>query len=457
MEAITQFINDLGNYIFIPLIFLIIMKALGRKWGEAIQCAMKVGIGFIALTMTINLMLTQVSPAITGMTSKFGGTLDAIDVGGAATAVMGFGSPMGAIIIPLCVAVNIVMLILKLTDCINVDVFNLHQNASMGAIVYAFSGSFLYGVLTAALFHVWALVAADLGAEQNERFFKLPKGVSISHPVANTYLIFAYPFNWIYDHIPGIRGINLTAESIQKRLGVLGDPTVIGFVIGIALGLVGYDWSDPYDLIIKSVQLGMYLAAVMLLMPKMTSIMMEGLVPLSGAVRKKLVKRFPDRDVTVGMDTALIVGHPSVIAPALLLIPFIVLLAVVLPGNRVMPLGDLSQFVFFIACMVPVFNGNIFRTWLTALVCFGAGLYVSSWMTDATNAVFQQFGASAQAGVVYSSLNPSANPFTGLFAWCSQLGLVAYLLVGAILVGVAILLKRKQRAALTAESEGKAR
>ncbi|MFC2647918.1 MAG: PTS galactitol transporter subunit IIC [Coriobacteriaceae bacterium] len=450
MELVTQFINDLGNFIFIPLIFLTIMKILRRPWKEAIQCAMKVGIGFIALTMTINLMLEKVAPAITGMTEKLGSSLDAIDVGGAATAVMGFGSPLGAIIIPLCVAVNIVMLVLKLTDCINVDVFNLHQNASMGAIVYAFSGNFLYGVLTAALFHVWVLIAADLGAEQNERFFSLPKGVSISHPVANTYLIFAYPFNWLFDHIPGLRNINLTAETVQKRFGILGDPTVIGFIIGILLAVLGYDWGDPYHSVIDALQLGMYLAAVMLLMPKMTSIMMEGLVPLSNAIRKNLVKRFPDRDITVGMDTALIVGNPSVIAPALLLIPCMVLLAVILPGNRVMPLGDLSQFVFFIACMVPVFGGNIFRTWLTSLICFGGGLYIASWATDATNTMFQQFGAGAEPGVVYSSLNPSANPFTGLFMWCSQVGILAYILIAAILVGVAILLKHREHAKLAA-------
>lgn len=450
MELVTQFINDLGNFIFIPLIFLTIMKILRRPWKEAIQCAMKVGIGFIALTMTINLMLEKVAPAITGMTEKLGSSLDAIDVGGAATAVMGFGSPLGAIIIPLCVAVNIVMLVLKLTDCINVDVFNLHQNASMGAIVYAFSGNFLYGVLTAALFHVWALIAADLGAEQNERFFSLPKGVSISHPVANTYLIFAYPFNWLFDHIPGLRNINLTAETVQKRFGILGDPTVIGFIIGILLAVLGYDWGDPYHSVIDALQLGMYLAAVMLLMPKMTSIMMEGLVPLSNAIRKNLVKRFPDRDITVGMDAALIVGNPSVIAPALLLIPCMVLLAVILPGNRVMPLGDLSQFVFFIACMVPVFGGNIFRTWLTSLICFGGGLYIASWATDATNTMFQQFGAGAEPGVVYSSLNPSANPFTGLFMWCSQVGILAYILIAAILVGVAILLKHREHAKLAA-------
>ena len=69
MELVTQFINDLGNFIFIPLIFLTIMKILRRPWKEAIQCAMKVGIGFIALTMTINLMLEKVAPAITGTVS----------------------------------------------------------------------------------------------------------------------------------------------------------------------------------------------------------------------------------------------------------------------------------------------------------------------------------------------------------------------------------------------------
>lgn len=451
MEWLTTFINDLGNYIFIPIIFLIIMKALGRPWGESISSAMKVGIGFIALTMVTDFMLDKLTPAIEGLSARTGSSLSAIDVGGAATAVMGFGSSLGAIIIPLCVGVNIIMLILKLTDCINVDVFNLHQNASMGAIVYAFSGNLLYGILTAALFHVWALIAADLGAEQNQKYFNLPKGVSISHPVANTYLIFAYPFNWLFDHIPGIRNINITAESIQKRFGVLGDPTMIGFIIGVCLGLLGYDWADPYTLIIDSLHLGMQLAAVMLLLPKMTSIMMEGLVPISNAVRKKLVKRFPDREITVGMDTALIVGNPDVIAPALLLIPTMVVLAMVLPGNIVMPLGDLSQFVFFIACMVPVFKGNVFRTWLASAFCFGAGLYIATWMTPATNAVFQQFGANADSSVMYSSLNPSANPFTGLFAWASQVGLLAYIMIGAILIGVAILLKRKERAKMAAE------
>lgn len=67
MELITQFINDLGNFIFIPFIFLILMKLLGRPLSECISSAIKVGIGFIALTMTIKLMLEKCSQRSQGL------------------------------------------------------------------------------------------------------------------------------------------------------------------------------------------------------------------------------------------------------------------------------------------------------------------------------------------------------------------------------------------------------
>lgn len=444
MAFITQFINDLGNFIFIPIIFLIIMKLLKRPLSECISSAMKVGIGFIALTMTINLMLEKLSPAINGLAASTGSTLKAIDVGGAATAVIGFGSDLGAIVIPLCVAVNIVLLLLKITDCVNVDVFNLHQNASIGAIVAAYSGNLFYGILAAGLFHVWALIAADLGAKKNKEYFGLPDGVSISHPVANTYLMFAYPFNWLFDHIPGLNKLNVTAETIQKKFGILGDPTIVGFILGFILGLFGYGFDNMYKTIISSLQLGMYLAAIMLLLPKMTSIMMEGLVPLSNAARKMLVKKFPDRNITVGMDTALIIGNPNVIASSLLLIPTIEVIAILLPGNIVMPLGDLSQFVFFIACMVPVFKGNVIRTWLSSSILFGGGLWIASWMAKPMTQVFMKFGAGAKKGVLYSALNPAANPFTGLFAAATHVGIIAFVAIAVVLLAVGYYLKKKK-------------
>lgn len=132
MEIVTQLIRNLGNYIFVPAVLMVFMLFLKRPLGEVIKSGIRIGIGFIGLTMVVNFMLEKMSPAIHGLAERTGSSLSAIDVGGAATAVMGFGSNLGAIVIPLCVSVNIIMLILRLTDCVNVDVFNLHQNASMG-------------------------------------------------------------------------------------------------------------------------------------------------------------------------------------------------------------------------------------------------------------------------------------------------------------------------------------
>lgn len=95
--------------------------------------------------------------------------------------------------------------------------------------------------------------------------------------------------------------------------------------------------------------------------------------------------------------------------------------------------------------MVPIFKGNVIRTWLASILLFGPGLYIASWMTPATNEVYQRFGAAAQSNVMYTSLNPSANPFTGLFAFASEIGLVAYIGIGVILILSAYYLKKKNK------------
>ncbi len=121
--------------------------------------------------------------------------------------------------------------------------------------------------------------------KNNEKFFNLPK-VLRSHPVANTYLLFAYPFNWIYDRIPGFRNLNVTAETIQNGLAFWAIQLWLVLLLVFCWAFVVMAGNSPYHTIIASLQLGMYLAAVMLLLPRMTSIMMEGLVPLSNVARK---------------------------------------------------------------------------------------------------------------------------------------------------------------------------
>ena len=50
------------------------------------------------------------------------------------------------------------------------------------------------------------------------------------------------------------------------------------------------------------------------------------------------------------MDTALLIGEPSVLpATGLLLIPMAVVLSIILPGNRVLPFVDGASLMFLLA------------------------------------------------------------------------------------------------------------
>lgn len=77
----------------------------------------------------------------------------------------------------------------------------------------------------------------------------------------------------------------------------------------------------------------------MLLLPKMIEILVQGLLIVRDAAEAKLKAKFPGRDFYIGMDTALLIGEPSVLATGLLLIPMAVVLSIILPATAYCPLS----------------------------------------------------------------------------------------------------------------------
>ena len=134
--------------------------------------------------------------------------------------------------------------------------------------------------------------------------------------------------------------IHTDPDTIQKKFGIFGEPMMMGIILGFVLGgLAGYDVSKVFNT-------GISMGAVMFLMPRMVKILMEGLIPISEAVRDYLQSKYGDRELYIGLDAALATGHPAVLSTALILVPITLFLAVILPGNRVLPFGDLATIPF---------------------------------------------------------------------------------------------------------------
>ncbi len=369
--GVIQYILDLGASVMLPIIILLLGAAFGLGWGRSFRAGLTIGVGFVGIGLVINLLVENLGPAAKAMVDRFGVQLDVVDVGWPAAASIAFASQVGAFVIPIGLGVNILMLLTRTTQTLNVDLWNYWHFAFTGALVAAATGSLPLGLIAAAINAAIVLKLGDWSARSVQEFYDAP-GISLPHGFSAAYVPIAVPLNALLDRIPGIRSVVISPESIQRRLGVIGDPLVQGLVLGIALGLLaGYNAQ-------KTLQLGITMAAVMLLMPRMVRLLMEGLMPVSEAARQFMQRRFAHRMVYIGLDSAIAVGHPAAIATSLILVPIAIGLAVIIPGNHVLPFGDLATIPFMVAMVIPVVRGNVFRSVIIGSVVLAVGLLIAT-------------------------------------------------------------------------------
>jgi PTS system galactitol-specific IIC component len=330
---------------------------------------------------------------------------------------------VGAIIIPLGLAVNIGLLAIGLTKTFNIDLWNFWHFAFIGGLVASITGDLLKGVVTAALAIVITLALADWAAPRIQKHYGYPD-ISFPHGTSAPYALLALPMNSLFDKIPGFRNLKADPDSIQKRFGIFGESMILGLGIGVLLGIAGYGFDDPRADTIAILGLGINLAAVMLLLPRMVAILMEGLVPISEAARVFVQKRFPGKKFYIGLDSAIVIGQPAVIATSLILVPVTLLTSIALAplGNRVLPLVDLATIPFIVALMVPIFGGNIIRSVIGGAIVIGLGLFIATGIAPALTNVAVESGFENTTGGMISSLVDGANPLTGLFFYLSDFG-----------------------------------
>ncbi|TBW33288.1 PTS sugar transporter subunit IIC [Siculibacillus lacustris] len=378
LAGLKAVVDGLGSTVLLPIVIFVIAMVLGAKAGRAFRAAVTIGVAFIGINLVIGLMFVNLTDVAQAIVKNTGLQRDIVDVGWPSAAAIAFGSSVGLWVIPVGIGVNILMLFGGMTRTLNVDVWNFWHFAFVGSLVVAASGSLPMGIFAAALMAALSLFFADWTAKGVQRFYGVP-GVSVPHLASAQILPIAIVLNWIIERIPGLRDINLDTDTIQRRFGVLGEPVVMGLIIGLVLGLIGY-WNmpSPAAMVVKVLQTGMNLAAVMLLLPRMVKILMEGLIPVSEAAREFVQKRAGDREINVGLDSAILIGHPAAISSALILVPIAILLSIILPGNQVILFADLAVIPFIVAMAAPITNGNVLRMVIIGTVTLIVGFYVAT-------------------------------------------------------------------------------
>jgi PTS system galactitol-specific IIC component len=433
MHYVQYFIN-LGAPVAIPIILTILSIILGARLGKSLRAGLTVGVGFIGLNLIIGLFGSNLGPAVQTMVQRFGLKLSVIDVGWPAAAAIAYATRIGVVVIPIAILVNIIMLITRSTQTVNIDVWNFWHFAFTGALVNFATGSYWLAMIAIGTQVVITLVLADWTAEGVEEYCGLP-GVSFPQGFSISFVPIGMVVNKILDFIPGINKVEINSETIQKKLGLFGEPILIGTVLGLIIGIMG-----GYDL--KGVlTLGITMGAVMVLIPKMAGLLMEGLIPISDSAAEFINKHFKSvGKMYIGLDSAIGIGHPVTLAVSLILVPLAIFIAIILPGNRFLPFVDLATIPFIFVLILPITKGNFLRTLIVGIVililCFGISTNLAPLFTAAAKEA--KFAIPSGATTI-SSIGDGGNPISWLFVKAYWFKAIGAIVMAAVAVTMAVI------------------
>ncbi len=408
MEAIASAVSaffEFKAYVMLPAIVLILGLAARMRLKEALLASLRLGAGFAGVFVAFNFFVSRIGPAVKAFTAARGLDFPVLDVGWPPLAAITWSWSLAPLCILIVVALNLAMLALKATDMVYIDVWNYWHFAFIGSLLLAVGAS-----LPVALAAVLAIAALTIKtAEWSVPYVQREcgvKAIGISPLSVASLLPYAVAVDRLFDAIPGIRNIGVNpSRRGAGGASLLAEPMAIGLLIGCLLGLAaGYPIKDLLEL-------GVDVAAVMFILPACGKVIGEGMGAVSAALREAVQKRFPGRSLSIAMDTGILMTNPSVIANGLVLIPLSVLIAFVLPGNKMIPLGDLPNLISIFSLLVLAFGGNVFRSVIASLPVVAGFMLIAGdlapLITRLAAATGMDFGAG---GADFNAFTDGGNP-----------------------------------------------
>lgn len=453
MEQVFSYIIGLGAAVMMPIIFTVLGVCIGIRFGKALKSGLLVGVGFVGLSVVTALLTGSLGDPLKRVTEIYGLSLGIFDMGWPAAASVAYNTSVGAFIIPVCLAVNILMLFTKTTKTVNIDLWNYWHFAFIGAVIYFATDNIWWGFFAAVICYILTLIMADLTCKQFQTYYDKMEGISIPQPFCQGFVPFAVLINKMLDKIPGFDKLNIDAEGMKRKFGIMGEPLFLGVVVGCGIGaLACKDGKELVDGIPSILGLGIKMGAVMELIPRITALFIEGLRPISDATRELIARKFKSNvGLNIGMSPALVIGHPTTLVVSLLLIPVTLFLSVVLPGNQFLPLASLAGMFYLFPAVLPITKGNVLKTFLIGLVALIVGLYfvtdLAPFFTQAAQDVYAKIGDAAVKipdGFQGGSLDFASSLFSWIiFHAIYNLKVIGSIVLVALTLGLAVFNRRR--------------
>ena len=346
-----------------------------------------------------------------------------VDIGWEAGAVASFGSAIGLTFFIFGLLVEIILFATRITKVFMPS--NLWNN-------FVFM---LWGSLAFYVTHDWwlsffmllyTLLFAEIQADRWSTYYK-SKNITVCSAQNIVQTIPAILLDPLWNRL-GFNRTTLTPTTLKHKLGIFGESPILGAALGLFISLIANikelnqvsAWEQIFQFTIQ-------LSAVITIFPLIATVFNMAFTPLAEQIDKSRKQKQksnlgieinPIHDKKrwfLAVDDSVGYGESATIISGIVLIPIMLILAFLLPGNKTLPIVDLVFLPFMVESIVAITNGNILKVIATSIVWFSLGLYTASWLGPIYTYAIAHYGVTIPAGVILvTSFSLMAQPFNAL-------------------------------------------
>ena len=407
MNGIIDFANkffkpilDMGAPIIMLIVLTLLALLFGVKFSKALEGGIKLAIALTGIGAIIGMLNGAFSASLAKFVENTGIQLNITDVGWAPLATITWGSAWTLYFLLIMLIVNVIMLAIKKTDTLDVDIFDIWHLSITGLLIkwYADNNGVSQGLslflatLAVVLVGIMKIINSDLMKPTFDDLLNAPS----SSPMTSTHMNYMMnPIIMVLDKIfdkffPGLDKYDFDAAKLNKKIGFWGSKFFIGFLLGIVIGIMGTPHpvagvpdAAKWELVIKGW--------------------------LSLGITNVATKRLQGRKFNIGLDWPFIAGRAEIWACANVLAPIMLIEAVLLSkvGNGILPLagiiamgvtpallvvtrGKLIRMIIFGSLLLPLFllSGTLIAPFATQLAksvdAFPKGVASTQLITHST-------------------------------------------------------------------------
>lgn len=399
MNFLLNFFQEfmsLGATVLLPIIVALLGIIFKMNAGKAIKSGLLVGFGFQGLVLVVNLLIQSINPVMEHY-KAIGSGYDVLEIGFAPLGAASWTVPFAVFVIPAIFLLNVILVRFKITKVLNIDIWNFMHFLVPGALAYALFGNAIIGFSVSLICGIGVLFFSEWLAPAWQDFFGLDGTTCTTLSFAAWVYPMTYLMNKIIDKIPGVKNLDINVSKLGNKLGIFGDTTIIGVFVGLFLSIISRQSFS------NTLMVSMGVGASMVLIPRMVSVMMEGLSPLGQSANTYMQDKLgKDSEIYIGMDIALGLGDPACITVTAIMIPVTILLAFIIPGMRFFPLGILGEVCYLAPMCVLTSKGNLFRSLVTMTIMMAITLFFMNMFIGEATSMLAVTGVSVSGEVTAS-------------------------------------------------------